>query len=507
MAQLADNRALLIYRVGPVLCCAPALCVTTLIRPPPLTHPPSSSNSRPGIFRHDGQLVSLIELRHLFGVAQQDRKQPGRIIICQFADQHIGFLVDEVIDIMASPGHGWGQISLSLSGGIFSRSLLLDEKIYLYCEFEKLPMIRHHGFLKPWIQQLHEQNQTREDSPVQTTASTTVISRTPLPEKTDMLSDNITPPPTTPSAAFSKLRSRPSVSQTKPRSPQVGHREDNRKHKYAATIRTNKNQQTTTRADPGHSITPPSRRPPASRVMKTRRPYSSPSTASHPAADRFDLKTHGAGANWQMMVIIALIGVGLISTLFYLWPNYSINPTIKPAVDTFATEVPTVAEAAPPLENKPSHKIPTIVADDEIEDMRTTASHDGPEKETRYHATIEQRRNEVTIILTAPATDTVIRTNTDKQVIQGPPAKIRSVLKPAPAVSSQPSRQRIDEVVHTVIKGDTLWHIARRYIHNPFRYPELARLNNIQNPNLIYPGDRVRIIRIYRQSVAPDSAN
>ena len=50
------------------------------------------------------------------------------------------------------------------------------------------------------------------------------------------------------------------------------------------------------------------------------------------------------------------------------------------------------------------------------------------------------------------------------------------------------------EINHIVVKGDTLWHIALRYINNPYRYPELARLSKIKNPDLIYPGDQVRII-------------
>jgi len=49
-------------------------------------------------------------------------------------------------------------------------------------------------------------------------------------------------------------------------------------------------------------------------------------------------------------------------------------------------------------------------------------------------------------------------------------------------------------IIHMVVKGDTLWHIARRYINNPFRYPELAKLSHIKNPDLIYPGDKVKII-------------
>jgi len=54
--------------------------------------------------------------------------------------------------------------------------------------------------------------------------------------------------------------------------------------------------------------------------------------------------------------------------------------------------------------------------------------------------------------------------------------------------------------VHVVIKGDTLWHIAKRYVNNPWRYPELARLSRIKNPDLIYPGDRVTIIINYNKS-------
>jgi nucleoid-associated protein YgaU len=58
---------------------------------------------------------------------------------------------------------------------------------------------------------------------------------------------------------------------------------------------------------------------------------------------------------------------------------------------------------------------------------------------------------------------------------------------------------RVEEVTHIVVKGDTLWDIANRYINDPFRYPELARLSKIRNPDLIYPGDRVHI-RIIRHA-------
>ena len=63
-----------------------------------------------------------------------------------------------------------------------------------------------------------------------------------------------------------------------------------------------------------------------------------------------------------------------------------------------------------------------------------------------------------------------------------------------PLVLKVPKGTVMDTEVYEVRKGDTLWHISKRFTGNPFNYPRVAKDNKIANPDLIFPKQKIRIM-------------
>ena len=68
---------------------------------------------------------------------------------------------------------------------------------------------------------------------------------------------------------------------------------------------------------------------------------------------------------------------------------------------------------------------------------------------------------------------------------------------PVPTLSADAGEGVVREEApdrYVVREGDTLWDIARVFLDEPWRWPDLWRVNpEIENPHLIYPGDEIRL--------------
>ena len=73
------------------------------------------------------------------------------------------------------------------------------------------------------------------------------------------------------------------------------------------------------------------------------------------------------------------------------------------------------------------------------------------------------------------------RTDTDAP----PPEEKVEIIEVAPVA--------VESRTHTVVAGDTLFNIAKQYLGDGNRYPELAKANNIANPDHIEVGQVITI--------------
>jgi len=628
--SLHDNDALLTYRVGPVLCCGPTLPIVTITPPPAkLTRIPGTSTAEPGIFKHGPDIISATDLRYRFGVKPENWKQPGQVIIAKHADLTRGYFVDEIIDVTHFPETGWGQLPAYLPRGVFSRTLVIDKKIYLYAEFEKLSQLQGSGYLSDYIAHL-EGLREKETKTVTNKAKP----RNSLNKKEENTNSEITQPkikPATSSHAKAQDTSTENfpekkypedkltatenkTSVTKPENklplttevePKIITKKQNSKNtashskikiaenfvlhplekqnskKYTIpNEKTNGEENEKTKAD----ITQPLQSSPLKHQSnaETKKTHkitegiveNKNTSTDNKANYSTKIKTVSSGNKKSSLVdgtntinmhtqsnelehedpeqdsnafslLFILIILALISAAGYYYfstpetlndSENNTNKNINKYSDDISNTLPVekdITHKVTTLPEKPKHQdttqptLPTQIISAPLQAAIPSITPEVPDNSNQqksqpaitakepneYHASINQEHTTITIELKGPLPPKV--TNASPSIVNkeesstvenetlnqsiSPDANNKNI----PDISKgdkttkpqkKTAKDNAIEIIHIIVKGDTLWAIAKHYLQNPFLYPELAKLSRIKNPDLIYPGNRVRII-------------
>ncbi|HEY9050122.1 MAG TPA: chemotaxis protein CheW [Gammaproteobacteria bacterium] len=624
--SIHDADALLLYQVGPVYCCSPTLPVESVIMPPRLTHPPGTTSSMPGVFKFSSGIVHVVDLRKRFGVDDEDRREPGRIVVVEVEGGHAGIWVDEIIDVIQFPSKGWGPVPAHIPRNVFSKTLLYDKKIMLYADFDDLHKFRESNYLRQHIEVLKKEIVQKEVLPGSVANKPEVkrpvekkplVKELPLDERLvnqhinnapSVTKDNKQPnriqarqpdleqgnkmsrpqgnnAPTTPANTrdTQSFASRHSLAKTsppetpkmEPHSSKLSAPDQNKKNtniipdsnKAKAQVKTHqeniKNFQSASVQQTKYAA--------ASYSDKNDNSHSVDASMENEIPDNtgklMSATAESNAAIWALGVVIMVMLLVLYYSFDKLFPEkIKSSPELVLNWQEAEDQVKDIqSNISEPIINESVINEPVVSEEPALVSKTTIANIQKPALD-EYRADIAHDKNDVVIVLQQPEDEADVfkdevkesglkefefemkepgqsnevqfqeTENNNNEVamdtVQIPAQKqenksdsIITVKKvvgntgesqddselpvlnqeknasdqtqtSSPAMKTVEVKKQINkkQVIHIIVKGDTLWHIAKRYIKNPYKYPELARLSKIKNPDLIYPGNKVVII-------------
>ncbi len=111
---------------------------------------------------------------------------------------------------------------------------------------------------------------------------------------------------------------------------------------------------------------------------------------------------------------------------------------------------------------------------------------------------IPEINDTVAVAPTTAATPSVVSTNAPESTpTVAPTAKAEPTVAPSttPAATPAAGEVKITGKEYAVVEGDHLWGIAERAYGDGYKWVEIARANKIENPDLIYPGQKFSLPR------------
>ena len=543
-----NDNSFLTFRVGPYHLAVPAVDAEAIITMPEIRSVPLTPDSVSGVFSHRGKITVVISLKRKFGLKESDNRSAGQLIISQISTGLTGFKVDEVLDIIPAAELNFSTLPEIGMITAFDRFAAKNDDIILRTDFELLFRLEDSEELADSLKSLTSALKPESDSdkpvPDENITVSENNSQTTLEDKAEQES-------TIHSAGHdsSYTDGNPldigteKISEQRPGTvdKKVLLKPGNRSVRKAIPYKA----RTTVRKTPAGNRSPSNRQTvdkPPKRYLRfavagiailaimsfsmiwlwpgsdkdEKVAYRSEETAKNNSREVFtrplDLPQH----------LLANDTSGRLTDTNDV-PEDKNDKIVK-------TEEPDdTQQISSETETQISEAVEKNNTDDEI--IKKVGEHSDTDRkltetETKTSQIVEkdntdfttqQKSEEVLRIETDDFTMTVERPQSQKKeptpqheqqsVVKDEDPRILKTDKQQLLKTEQPQPKKTDErvsspvaagkmvIIHIVIKGDTLWDIAAKYLGDPFRYPELAKLSRINDPDLIYPGDLIRITK------------
>ncbi|MDY6791074.1 MAG: chemotaxis protein CheW [Thermodesulfobacteriota bacterium] len=512
MDNTQHHNAFLTFRVGPFCLAVPAVDAEAIITMPEIRSVPLTPASISGVFSHRGKITVVISLKRKFGLKESDDRSAGQLIISRLNSGLKAFRVDEVLDII--PASGLNFSTLPAFGRItaFDKFAVKHDEIILRTDFELLFRLEESKEVADSLKNLTKTLKPEPDSDQPVSDEDVPISE-PHSQTTPEENNGIEPPQHSDSGDSSQSDGNPADTHPEEVSAQKAGAVDKR------------------------ALLKPNRRPVRKPIPYKARP------AQRKTPNGYGLPPDRQDATQPpkrvlRLVVAAMVILGIIfASMIWLWPindkdlkvaygpvkpaeNHSRDVFTQPpdfsqqevtgdtseiVADTVEVSEDKNDEPVKPEEPEAVEQIPLKTAEKTFETVeKDSADFTAPPKNKEilridtddFTLTVERPQSSKTEPAVPPEQKTIDEDSpplkTDEQfprkTQQAPPEKTDQT-------NSAPAAAGNMEIIHIVVKGDTLWDISAKYLGDPFRYPELAKLSRINDPDLIYPGDLIRITK------------
>lgn len=480
-----NDEVYLEFKVGPLSFCASALDVVAIISPPKMVNVPINLDVMASCFNYHNETVTVLSMHNKFGLPFTREIDRTHIILVRIDNDLKGFWVDQAIDIMPPSVFGTSEDYYPCEGKAYSNFLTRNDEIILETTFKRLYLCDKSSL--HWIAEMGSKEGDVSDNKDDTENAVDVGGLNKI-ENTENETGQVEINEAEQIAesvqveAHQNNHSAENIKNTeinktsnieieqvkrKPEFTGVGQNIVDKKNEIKTPdILINKDS-----SSQSQNITEVRNRG-ALREQHTPQPH----TYTRNVIDEDEIKNQNSNFNYVTVASVVLMILVVVLGGVYLLDikNSATTQNVDESIRSSSGY-----EESEPTVYKNDKKM--VVSEENI------ALHDSPSSGDASLNAIEEKNEIVAGSSTARVFELHIneKESSNYGITRFEPVKDLSEIK-------KTGNAKI--YTHIVIKGDTLWHITRRYLDDPHRYPELAEASHIKNPHRIYPGDVIKII-------------